>query len=350
MAEPGQPTNTPNLVEQVQKLQAELGSLRSRYDDLRKTSDRAAERYKSDYRKWKNFKQWLFEDFARDDEVYKALRSGEFQAYPRASILGKRKQFEEIGPDLSRVSDEEENQKKKSGIASDRRTGQPLDHPNTAMGGVSRNFDKPPVPEVEKTKVSQTVRSKSDSPFKVESSRKSPTVGGSGRKPRGRYAQVPAGIPTINSRFSIRKDLNQGFDYPYDTVVRSREGRRHMEGDDCECCHDYYKAIGPVPAPQRPLWRSPKRKSNASYHSDNDIDKENDDDIEQHKYRVSRHRHHWHRPKTPPAYWEIGFPDTQEASEINRRAAEMHKKKLVDIELETRNHNGKYLERGAKLS
>lgn len=344
MAEPVRPANTPNLLGQVQNLQAELDSLRSRYEELRKASDRAAERYKSDYQKWRNFKQWLFEDFERDDEVRKTLKPSELRAYPRAALLGKRKQFEMIGPDLSGFSDGEENQKKKSGIASgsfQRNECPPCDS-STAM---DRN-DGPSATEVK----TDTAGGKNDSPFKVESSRKSPTIGSSARKPRGRYAQVPTtGIPTINSKFSIRTDLNQGLDYPYDAVVRSREERRHMEGDDCECCQEYYKAIGPVSVPQRPLWRSPKRKSSASNHSDNDIDKENADDIEQHKHRVSRHRHHWHRPKTPPAYWEIGFPDTQEASEINRRAAAMHKKKLVDVEIEARNHNGKYLERGARV-
>ncbi|KAI5983829.1 hypothetical protein EDD15DRAFT_2126533, partial [Pisolithus albus] len=100
-------TNTPNLLGQIQKLQAELDSLRTRYDELRKVSDRAAERYKSDYQKWRNFKQWLFEDLERDDEVRKALKSSELRAYPKASMLGKRKQFEVIGPDLSGFSDAE---------------------------------------------------------------------------------------------------------------------------------------------------------------------------------------------------------------------------------------------------
>jgi len=96
--------------------------------------------------------------------------------------------------------------------------------------------------------------------------------------------------------------------------------------------------VGPVPAPQRPLWESPKRNAVAHAHHmhDKGKEKENADDIEQHKQRISRHRHHWHRSKTPPAYWEIGFPDTQEAFEINRRAAEMHRRKLVDVETEAK--------------
>ncbi|KIJ60658.1 hypothetical protein HYDPIDRAFT_98424, partial [Hydnomerulius pinastri MD-312] len=140
---------------------------------------------------------------------------------------------------------------------------------------------------------------------------------------------------TINSRFSIKKDHNQGLNYQYDAVVRNREERKHMLGGDCECCQDYYKAVGPLPTPRVPLWQSPKRKAPYSPHLPAN-DKENADEIEQHKQRISRHRHHWHRAKTPPGYWDIGFPDTQEASDINRRAAEMHKRKLIDVETEAK--------------
>ncbi|KIJ17207.1 hypothetical protein PAXINDRAFT_73701 [Paxillus involutus ATCC 200175] len=140
---------------------------------------------------------------------------------------------------------------------------------------------------------------------------------------------------TINSRFSIRKDRNSGVEFQYDAVVRNREERKHMLGGDCECCQEYYRAVGPQPASRQPLWRSPSRKTPHNYHS-SENDKENAEEVEEHMKRISRHRHHWHRAKTPPGYWDIGFPDTQEASEINRRAAEMHKRKLVDVEVEAR--------------
>ena len=160
---------------------------------------------------------------------------------------------------------------------------------------------------------------------------------------------------TINSRFSIRKDRNHGVDYQYDAVVRTREERKHMLGSDCECCREvsgdgpgkdplpidspafqYYEAVGPLPHSRQPLWRTPtKRKAPYNLHA-SDNNKENTDEVEEHKQLISRHRHHWHRPKTPPGYWDIGFPDTQEVLDINRRAAEMHKRKLVGVEAETK--------------
>ncbi|KAI9569073.1 DNA repair protein endonuclease SAE2/CtIP C-terminus-domain-containing protein [Boletus coccyginus] len=143
-------------------------------------------------------------------------------------------------------------------------------------------------------------------------------------------------MDTINSRFSIRKDRNHGVDFQYDAVVRNREERKHMLGSDCECCRGYYEAVGPLPASRQPLWRTPpKRKVPLNPHT-SDNDKENTDQVEEHRQLISRHRHHWHRPKTPPGYWDIGFPDTQEVSDINRRAAEMHKRKLVEVEAEVK--------------
>lgn len=162
-------------------------------------------------------------------------------------------------------------------------------------------------------------------------------------------------MSTINSRFSIRKDKNNSVDFQYDAVVRNRQERRHMLGSDCECCREasgngrpsenflwtepayqYYEAVGPLPASRQPLWRTPtKRKTPHNFHPSGN-DKENTEEVEGHKQLISRHRHHWHRPKTPPGYWDIGFPDTQEVLDINRRAAEMHKRKLVEVESEAK--------------
>jgi hypothetical protein len=67
--------------------------------------------------------------------------------------------------------------------------------------------------------------------------------------------------------------------------------------------------------------------------------------VEDHKKAVSRHRHHWPRARTPPGYWDIGFPDTQEAAKINERAKEMHRKKRVEVEVSVRNGEGRYRRR-----
>ena len=108
-----------------------------------------------------------------------------------------------------------------------------------------------------------------------------------------------------------------------------------MVGSSSHWCPQYYEAVEPLPASRQPLWRTPT-KCKTPYDFPPLNNKENADGVEQHKQQVSRHRHHWHRPKTPPGYWDIGFPDTQEVLDINRRAAEMHKRKLVEVEAEAK--------------
>lgn len=111
-------------------------------------------------------------------------------------------------------------------------------------------------------------------------------------------------------------------------------------------CQQYYKAVGPLPLrAQPPLWRSPpttpkKRKRTSE---DLEIDasdlvgsssKPRETHVADHVRKISRHRRRWEAPRTPPGYWDIGFPDTQETSRINERAAEIHAQKMRNAEAE----------------
>lgn len=114
-AEPGSASSTQSLVEQVNKLQEELDSMRKRYNELKEAKDRAALRYKDDYRKWKYFKQWFNEDLERDEEVRRTLKKDEWRAYNKASMLGKRKRFEMLGLRLDNCSEEESEKENSRG-------------------------------------------------------------------------------------------------------------------------------------------------------------------------------------------------------------------------------------------
>ncbi|KAG0706368.1 DNA repair protein endonuclease SAE2/CtIP C-terminus-domain-containing protein [Suillus ampliporus] len=131
-------------------------------------------------------------------------------------------------------------------------------------------------------------------------------------------------LQSTNSRPDLHKrrgdmlklQRNRDVDFQYDDVVKSREERQRVLADECECCRGHYEAIGLLPKVlQPPLWRSPSstpsKKRRFSFDSLSDC-KENREDIERHKKDISRHRHHWYRAKTPPGYWDIGFPDTRD--------------------------------------
>ncbi|KAG7441557.1 uncharacterized protein BT62DRAFT_955864 [Guyanagaster necrorhizus] len=150
-------------------------------------------------------------------------------------------------------------------------------------------------------------------------------------KGRGRYAR-DSKEKTINESFAIDPKRNDGLDFQFDAVVRKKDERRKLHAGDCECCREYYKAIGPLPNRlKQPLWRSPKKNATPS--------------PVRRKKGISRHRYNWAQGGTPPGYWDIGFPDTQEMTRINERAKEMHEKKRREIEAETMRGDGRYVRR-----
>ncbi|KAI0357674.1 hypothetical protein OH77DRAFT_1519049 [Trametes cingulata] len=155
-------------------------------------------------------------------------------------------------------------------------------------------------------------------------------------KGRGRYKpQLQAGKETINAQFALDPARNEGVGFQYEEVVRDKRKRKHMHAGDCECCRDYYEAVGPLPPrPQGPLWRSPESTPSKPPRGDSFGSAAEDAAaaaIQEHKQAVSRHRQHWDRAKTPPRYWNIGFPDTQEVAAMNAEAARMHEQKRAMV-------------------
>ncbi|KAJ7226078.1 hypothetical protein GGX14DRAFT_131581 [Mycena pura] len=188
-------------------------------------------------------------------------------------------------------------------------------------------------------------------------------------KGRGRYGKTLAENDTINSSYAIDPARNGGVHFQYEEVVRGREDRTRLEGGDCECCREvsvcnslafdtmlklpqYYTAIGPLPARlQPPLWRSPpsspKRKPCRYTHPESGPRRNDATDgvaIAAHKQAISRHRHNWAQGSTPPSFWDISFPTTQEAESINARAEEIHQQKRRRVQEEAEN-GGRYYKR-----
>ncbi|KAF8710498.1 DNA repair protein endonuclease SAE2/CtIP C-terminus, partial [Rhizoctonia solani] len=170
-------------------------------------------------------------------------------------------------------------------------------------------------------------------------------------KGRGRYAVTSKpGDKTINSEFEINPIHNEGVAFQFDSVVRDKNERKKLTAGDCIACKEYYEAVGAMPArPGAPLWKSPPpegagpslrphsckhREGSADLSVSDDVDMEDDVGLAAHKQAISRHRHKWVPASTPPDYWNIGFPDTQQVEEINRRAGELHNQKRTAVEQE----------------
>lgn len=115
----------------------------------------------------------------------------------------------------------------------------------------------------------------------------------------------------------------------------------------------YYRVVGPMPyRAGAPLWKSPTSsptetsRPGCKCSKDNgERDEARDDDIISRQQAISRHRHHFPAPKTPPGYWDIGFPDTQQVKEIKKAAELMHEHKERGMEMEARKPDGKYRRR-----
>ncbi|KAJ8082382.1 hypothetical protein PM082_008237 [Marasmius tenuissimus] len=172
-------------------------------------------------------------------------------------------------------------------------------------------------------------------------------------KGRGRYARKNDKERALNEMFEVDADVNQGRDYQFEEVVRGRENRRKMAAGDCEECREYYKAIGPRPDRlKQPLWRSPVREnknpstsSSCNHRRAGTPPSPSPSHIDSHRQEISRHRYNWERAKTPPGYWNIGFPDTQEVEDYNERAKDMHREKYKAVEREAERGGGRYKRR-----
>ncbi|KAI3608037.1 hypothetical protein WG66_005024 [Moniliophthora roreri] len=201
-------------------------------------------------------------------------------------------------------------------------------------------------------------------PSLVASTSRAPDPGDySAYKGRGRYARSSSNNQekTLNELYMIDPDRNEGLNHEFDEVVRGKESRKRLAAGDCEDCQEYYEAIGPMPPRlQQPLWRSPtaspgkktischhRHKQNLKGHRASPPPSPTPDRsrIDSHKQAISRHRFHWAKARTPPGYWDIGFPNTQEAVAINQKAKEMHRQKREQVEKEAMNANGRYKRR-----
>ncbi|KAK8853260.1 hypothetical protein IAR55_003962 [Kwoniella newhampshirensis] len=143
-------------------------------------------------------------------------------------------------------------------------------------------------------------------------------------KKGGRY-NAPEEIQTaIRDEYEIDPEQNEGASFAFHDVKRKKAERKGLHGGDCECCKGYYEAVGEIPRyNQGPVWKDPEVVEGTAAEGDW---------VREHQNKVSRHRETWTKPPTPPGYWKIGFPNTQDVAEQNEAADRM----LRDKEERTR--------------
>ncbi|KAE8212578.1 hypothetical protein CF327_g3791 [Tilletia walkeri] len=177
-------------------------------------------------------------------------------------------------------------------------------------------------------------------------------------------------------RYDLDPALNRGEAYEYVEVIRGREARKNLIATDCLECKEWYERVGPPPSPPGPVYppytefgkqmqaarEERKRRESAKgasassglpsharckHHGQADLasarargDEEvagpstsavdtsdrdtvivyqitEEDQRQAHRQAISRHRNTAPPSLTPPGYWNIAFPSTQQVREMN---------------------------------
>ena len=105
-------------------------------------------------------------------------------------------------------------------------------------------------------------------------------------------------VPQTTSIPSKRNESPQQ-PFKYEEVVRKKHIRTQMHGIDCDCCTGYYKETKDL---------HPVDPTITAIYNDNNRVQE-----------VSRHRVWSKRPDTPPGYWDVDFPSTQQIKSYQKR-------------------------------
>ncbi|KZT06958.1 uncharacterized protein LAESUDRAFT_758778 [Laetiporus sulphureus 93-53] len=104
---------------------------------------------------------------------------------------------------------------------------------------------------------------------------------------------------------------NTKVEFQFGKAMWSKESRKHLHAGSCEYCRDFYEGLNPMP---------PSLCICYGTHPYPHLLSTNDEHqkvIEEHKHESSPHHQWWEWLLNPPGYFEIGFPVTQEAAEIN---------------------------------
>ena len=100
--------------------------------------ERAAERYKVDYKKWRDFSKWLFteDDNHRKHRNEQGISATEKKKRDYESIMRKKQKMVEFGPDLAQFAGEDDENPK------DPEAATTLTRPPPPIGGIDAKGDK----------------------------------------------------------------------------------------------------------------------------------------------------------------------------------------------------------------
>lgn len=159
--------------------------------------------------------------------------------------------------------------------------------------------------------------------------------------------------------FKINPNYNHGYNYAFADVVRNQDARRCLQGcTKPECCGNKFRALAAAARdPNKPLTASQEEDDarlleefmgDNSYKLRNMTKAERDETLLQARTRElankhGRHRHAYERRRSPPGFWRVEFPTTQEEIEDREKSKQLERDLVAQRYEEAMRPGGAYI-------
>jgi len=158
--------------------------------------------------------------------------------------------------------------------------------------------------------------------------------------------------------FKVNPNYNQGYDYAFTDVVRNQADRRCLQGcTKPECCGNKFRALADLARDPNITPTSSQEEADQILLDDflgdnayklNNMTKDERDEVllqartKQMSDKYGRHRNAYERRQSPPGFWNIDFPNTQEAREEAEKAR-VYERGLVERRYREAMRRGAYI-------
>jgi len=159
--------------------------------------------------------------------------------------------------------------------------------------------------------------------------------------------------------FKINPNYNQGREYAYTDVVRSKDARRCLQGcTKPDCCGTKFRKLAILMRePDEVLTSSQEEADEAlleeflggNAHTLKNMGKEEREELllqartRELANKHGRHRYAYERPQSPVGFWRIDFPTTQEEIEDRKKIKEREREKIEQRYREAMRPGGAYM-------
>ncbi|KAI4948347.1 hypothetical protein J4E91_005769 [Alternaria rosae] len=172
-------------------------------------------------------------------------------------------------------------------------------------------------------------------------------------KDQGRLRDKPVGELSIND-FKPNPEYNQGYSYAFSETVRKRGDRMCLPGcTNPQCCGSTFRtfaeAQGPLsPSEEEALLEDYLGDAYSNMQLTQMSSEERQELVLQARTKKmakesGKHREAYERRRTPPGFWRVDFPTTQEQQEDRERAKEQEKAIVQERWLDAHRRGGKWI-------